>query len=194
MRVPLDDQVLAKLTVRTMISSHVRVIRRQHSPTPLGAGQADSRFVSAKAGFTSIYLAPSLETAFAETVIRDRFQSRRVRLLTEEEIKNWSAVEVRSMIQLQLTDLTGSGALQMGVSSDAVSGRNQRAGRTLGAAIHAQSPVDGILYPSRLTREPCICVFERGVHKLSAGRVVPLVQLAGLIPALEACNVAVLRS
>ena len=65
------------------------------------------------------------------------------------------------MIHLQLTDLTGSGALQMGVSSDAVSGRNQRAGRTLGAAIHAQSPVDGILYPSRLTREPCICVFER---------------------------------
>jgi hypothetical protein len=48
------------------------------------------------------------------------------------------------------------------------------------------------MYPSRLTNDICIAVYDRAVTRLNAGAVAPVIRQGGLVPALAALNIAVL--
>lgn len=69
------------------------------------------------------------------------------------------------------------------------------AGRRLSETIYFQDPaIDGILYPSRLTNEPSMAVYDRAVGKLQASELRPLVDQPNLIPTLRSLNIEVLAS
>jgi hypothetical protein len=189
----LDTDVIDRLRRVLTPRAYLRVTPLSFAATPLGLGFGETRFASTGRSFKLLYLGRSLTTAVAETVIRDRFVGRRRRVLTQEEIETWGAAEVRAAEPLTLLDLTGTGLVQLGVPTNAVRGKAHGSGRGFSEALYFQGPmIDGILYPSRLTNEPCIAIYDRAVAKLRASPVQRLVDQPTLIPALSALNVTVL--
>jgi hypothetical protein len=70
--------------------------------------------------------------------------------------------------ELLLLDLRDTGCLDIGAPTDAARARHFAAGQALARSIYAEHPdVSGIIYPSRLTGEDCIAVFDRAIQKLT---------------------------
>lgn len=63
------------------------------------------------------------------------------------------------------------------------------AGRVFSQEVYDRTDLDGIVYLSRLTSEDCVAIYDRGVWKLKADPVVPMEQLAALVPALQSLSV-----
>lgn len=57
-----------------------------------------------------LYLAQDPMTAFAETIVRDRFEKGADRVLLEEELNRYSITDVRNPRPLFLLDLRNEGA------------------------------------------------------------------------------------
>jgi RES domain len=191
--VRLNPKVLADLAVDFRPTKYLRVTSMANVATPLGTGYSPSRFSSATKAFKVLYIACDVETALAETIVRDRFEGKAKRLLAEEEMELWGATEVSAVAPLKVMDLRTKGAVLLGVSTDAVRGKAQRSGRALSQAIHRTTDADGILYFSRLTVAPCVAVFDRAAAKLTATPVVGLLTLASVEPALKALEVTLIR-
>ncbi len=85
-------------------------------------------------------------------------------------------------------------AMQLGISTDAVRAKSQDEGRHLSQALYDGFDVDGVLYSSRLTGANCVGVYDRSVTStLSAMKVVDLVRLKALVPALRKLNVSLVK-
>ena len=148
-----------------------RIMPARYQASPLGSRPADSRFCSRDASYTVLYASPDFATAFAETVVRDRFTRRRNRIVGLKEITGriWALISAQSGSELTLLDLRGDGCTRIGAPSDAVHARNHAAGRALARAIHAEHvEIDGLVYVSRLTGEDIYAVFNRGLSKVEA--------------------------
>jgi hypothetical protein len=191
--VRLDSAVIDRLTVTLKIDRFLRVTPLKFTATPLGLGFGETRFASPSRTFKVLYLGQCLVTSLAETIIRDRFVGRAKRRLTKEEIEAWGIAQVRTIAPLALLDLRSTGVVQLGVTTNTVRGKSQKAGRAFSEALYAQAPdIDGIVYKSRLTNGSCIAVYDRAITKLAAGNVEPLITQRALIPALKQLNVTVL--
>src|SRR5580693_9456808 len=115
----LDKRILQQLVVKADVTDYVRIVRRPHKDSPLGMGFGKTRFSSPKDAFKVLYLAQDTRTAIAETIIRDRFQSKAKRELLEEEFDDYSIAAIRNRDPLVLVDLRREGASLLGVSTDA---------------------------------------------------------------------------
>ena len=104
----LDPAILGRLSVSVDVTNYVRIIARVHAATPLGMGPSRSRFSSPRNRFHVLYLAQDPTTAFAETVVRDRYEKKAERLLLEEELDRYSIAAVRNPHPLLLLDLRKS--------------------------------------------------------------------------------------
>jgi len=192
----LDPAVLARLSARIEVTNYVRIISRVHAATPLGMGPGRSRFSSPRNKFHLLYLAQDPSTAFAETIVRDRFEDKAERLLLEEELDRYSIVAVRNPGPLFLLDLRNEGASLLGVSTDAVRAKAQAAGRRLSQSLYDQTAFDGIVYMSRITNRQCVAVYDRAVMPgLEADSpALDLPRLASLRVILESLHVTVVAS
>ncbi|KQV58706.1 MULTISPECIES: RES family NAD+ phosphorylase [unclassified Caulobacter] len=189
-----DRAVLDRFTVNRDLGDYLRATLLANATTPLGMGYGRTRFASPTDAFRLLYAAPALVTCVAETLVRDRFAGKSKRDLTQEEVETWGVTVVASTAPLRLLDLTGLGPTQLGVKTDALFARNQKAGRSFSAEIYEQAPtLDGLIYTSRHSREECVAVYDRGVGKLTAGPVHPLMMLSALVPALSDLNVRLIR-
>lgn len=188
----LDPAAVAGLVRRFEPVDYVRITPLAHRGTPLGMGYGDTRFASPSASFKLLYLAQDLATAVAEAVLRDRFEGGTTREITLGEVTRWGATAVSAAAPLRMLDLRGNGCFLLGASTDIAGAKAQDEARAFSQDVHAQTDLDGILYLSRLQRTPCAAVYERAVGALSASPVVDLVDLSGLIPALEALNVVLI--
>ena len=191
----LDRTILANLTVALTPKKFVRVTPMAHAATPLGAGNGMTRFSSPSRTFKVIYLAEDLTTSIAETLVRDRFQGRTRRQLMLSEADLWGATEVSGTKPFTLIDLRTTGALRLGVSTEAVRGKAHGQGRKLSQTVYEQTNADGLLYLSRLTARTCICLYERALPgSLTASPVQHVARLAEFIPALQTLNVSLLAA
>jgi hypothetical protein len=192
--VKFDRAVLDRFTVQRDLGDCLRATLLAYSATPLGMGYGRTRFASPTDAFRLLYVAPALVTCVAETLVRDRFAGKAKRYLTQEEVETWGVTVVASTASLRLLDLTGLGPTQLGVKTDTLLARNQKAGRGFSAELYDQAPtLDGLIYTSRHSRKDCIAVYDRGVGKLTAGPVHPLMTLTALVPALTDLNVGLIR-
>ena len=157
----LDPAILARLSVGVDFTNYVRIMARAHAATPLGMGPGRSRFSSPRNRFHLLYLAQDPVTAFAETIVRDRYENTVDRLLLEEELDRYSIAAVRNPHPLFLLDLRNEGASLLGVSTDAVRAKAQAAGRRLSQSLYDQTTFDGIVYMSRITNRECVAVYDR---------------------------------
>ena len=191
----LDRDILADLAVDIMPRAYVRVTPMAHAATPLGAGYGLSRFASPTKAFNVIYLAEDLTTAVAETLVRDRFQSRARRRLLDVETALWGATEVTATKPLTVVDLRTTGLVRLGVSTEAARGKAQGQGRRLSQAIHDQTDAEGLIYSSRLTGSACLCVYDRALPGgLVATPVIGLARLPGFVDALRSVNATVITT
>ena len=179
----LDRSILQKLVVRIDVTNYVRIVSRIHASTPLGMGFGKTRFSSPKDKFRLLYLAQDPGTAVAETIIRDRFQGRAKRELMENELDNYSIAAVQNHDPLFLLDLRNEGASVLGISTNAVRGKAQAAGRRLSQELYDRTDLNGIVYMSRITNRECVAVYDRAVTK----------RLEAYGPALELPRLSVLR-
>jgi hypothetical protein len=84
--VSFDSAILRELAVAIDVTGYLRVMEARHRATPTGMGRGETRFSSSNHSFTILYAAQDLPTALAEKVIRDRFQSRKKRILLEADL------------------------------------------------------------------------------------------------------------
>jgi hypothetical protein len=189
----LDPAILAGLAVSVDVTGYVRILARVHAATPLGMGPGRSRFSSPRDKFRQLYLAQDPTTAFAETIIRDRYEKEAERLLLEEELHRYSIAAVRNPQPLFLLDLRNEGASLLGVPTDAVRAKAQAAGRRLSQSLYDQTTFDGIVYMSRITNRQCVVVYDRAVaSKLEADSpALDLPRLAGLPSIMNALHITI---
>lgn len=188
----LDAAALAAQAISFGLSGYLRATRLANEATPLGMGFGKTRFASPDDAFKVLYVAEDLATSLAETVVRDRFEGRRRRILRQGEVETWGVTEVATTAPLTLIDIRTTGLTRLGVSTNAAGAKSHRQGRRFSQAVHDQSDADGILYVSRLTRQTCCAVYDRAVAKLAATPVVDIVTLADLVPALRSLNLDLL--
>jgi hypothetical protein len=137
-------------------------------PDPLGFGLGLSRFSDPSGrAFRVIYLGSSIKVAIVEVVLRDRGDGEVGKVpIPYAELESLTCAELEIAKDLRLIDLSGDGALRMGVPADVVGARDQTLSRMWSAAFHAHAEdVDGIYYPSRLNEERNIALYQRGVAK-----------------------------
>ena len=79
---------------------NLRLIPMRFAATPLGMGYGETRFASPSKAFKVLYIAQTLITGVAETIVRDRFVGKAERRLTEEEIEAWGIAEVEANAHL----------------------------------------------------------------------------------------------
>jgi hypothetical protein len=190
----LDKAVLRRLAVRADVTNYVRIVSRPYAETPLGMGFGKTRFSSPHDQFRLLYLAQDPMTAVAETIVRDRFQGRRERLLLQQEFDRYSIATVQNPVPLFLLDLRHEGASILGVSTDAVRARAQAAGRRLSQEIYDCTDLDGIIYMSRITNNQCVAVYDRAVaEKLNAASTaLELPRLSALASILDRLQITLI--
>jgi len=177
-RPPADPESLVLVTRRLDPGdTWLRFVRAIH-PDPLGVGHgAKSRFADSAldrgelVAFEPVYFVSTFRAAFVETVLRDAANGKPSDWpMAESELSRWTCVQVAVTRPLVAVNLTGPGPVRMRMPSDAARARDQTLGRLWSSTIHAHpARVDGILYPSRLVGDECLCLY--------ASRVIDAVQV-----------------
>ncbi len=150
------------------------IFQKRH-PDPLGFGLSPSRFSDPRKNratrFGVYYVGASFETAFLETIVRDRRNGRPdVLVLSSRDLVDFVHVPVIVQASLTLVDLRGGGCIAMGIPTDAIGATSHRIARRTSLALYRHPDgVDGICYPSRLNGADNLAIYDRAVTKLRAG-------------------------
>ncbi|MBK1840269.1 RES family NAD+ phosphorylase [Azospirillum sp. YIM B02556] len=178
--------VASKLRDRVItarLSDWPRILPTRHRATPAGAGFGSSRYSSPTDSFRVLYAADNFPTAFAEAVVRDRFEGKSRRYLYRPHLEQMCLTAISSSRDLTLLDLRGAAAYELGVDTDASRARDHAVGQTFSQAVHDQmTDVDAILFNSRLTTGACVAIYDRAFSALSGTVPIGLLQ-AALLPA-----------
>ncbi|MDB5439998.1 MAG: hypothetical protein JWM33_2425 [Caulobacteraceae bacterium] len=193
----LSAPALAKVTIAFMPKAYQRVFPLAFKDTPLGVGPGKARFSSVDGNFHTLYAAASLASAIAETIIRDRFEGLPERRLFSTELAKACVAPLTAIAPLRLIDLRNDGCFQLGISTDIAGAKGESDGwmasRDLAQYLHDHTPLDGILYRSRLTGANCVAVFDRAIGaKLTAGTGQSLPSARHLSVALKSLAVKVI--
>lgn len=101
------------------------------------------------------------------------------------ELEAYTCAEIEIAAPLKLVDLTGDAPFKVGVPSDVVGARDQTLAQIWSEAFHAHPDgVDGVYYPSRLTEERNIAVYDRALSKLRARSTPRLIELRSPLAAI----------
>jgi RES domain len=191
---PLTSRIRGR-TVTGRLVDWPRILPTLHRATPADAGFGTSRFSTTSGSFRVLYAAEDFATAFAEAVVRDRFEGRSRRVLYRPHLDALCITSITSARELNLIDLTGGAAYEAGVDTDASRARKHSSGQELSEAIHTELPgVDGILFDSRLTTLRCVALYDRAFLTLSATTPIGLLQSASLPSELERLKITVRRA
>lgn len=174
---------LRNRVITARLSDWPRILPTKHRATPAGAGFGSSRYSSPINSFRVLYAADSFPTAFAEAVVRDRFEGRSRRFLYRPHLEQVCLTAISSSRDLALLDLRGAAAYELGVDTDASRARDHTVGQSFSQAVHDQmGDVDAILFDSRLTSGTCVAIYDRAFSALSGTVPIGLLQSA-LLPA-----------
>jgi len=192
--VKLVAKKIRERIIAARVSDWPRILPGRHRGQPTGAGFGSSRFSSPSRQFKVLYAGEDFRTAFAEAVVRDRFEGKQRRFLYRPHLDALCVTAISSSRELTLVDLTGAGTYEVGIDTDVNRARNHDRGQEFSELLHAQmADVDGILFDSRLTDARCIAVYERALSSLSGTVPVALLQAAELVPELKRLDITVRR-
>ena len=186
----IEAALLTSQMLRFEFSNYVRIIPTAYHATPLGCGVGHSRFGGTGNSFATLYAAKDLATAFAETVIRDRFEGQQMGQVVSVVLTVFILVPTFAPAIGQAVLLFAPWQTLFGVSTDIAGAKCFDEAQAFSDMLYKNLSIDGILYASRLTGENCIAIFDRATKShLSATGVTPLIQLAGMAEALQTLNV-----
>ena len=143
-----------------------------------------------------VYLADSLATAVAEAIVRDCKDGYPgiMSMSRDEAVGRWKVFEISTTAPLQLLNLSGTGLMFAGISTDILRQADHTKSQQLSIAVHTHDAhFDGILYQSRFFGE-CICVYNRVVSKLMESGADLLSNLEGsLAPIFTQMGIQIVR-
>ena len=144
--------------------------------------------------FRVLYAADSFPTAFAEAVVRDRFEGKVKRFLYRPHLEQLCVTAISSSRELTLLDLRGGATYELGIDTDSSRARDHTSGQAFSEAVYKEMPdVDGILFKSRLTDGGCAAVYDRAFPELSGTPPIGVLQSALLSDELRRINITVRR-
>jgi len=185
---------LRERVIQTRIADWPRILPVRHRATPAAAGFGSSRFSSPSGAFKVLYAADNFATAFAEAVIRDRFEGRARRFLYRPHLEQLCVSAIGSSRALTLLDLRGAAAYELGVDTDANRARAHGPGQAFSEVVHREMPdADGILFDSRLTTGGCVAIYDRAFPALSGTPPIGLLRSALLPGELTRLEITVRR-
>lgn len=191
----LDHAKVRARLISARVADWPRILPAKHRATPAGAGYGSSRFSSPSQNFRILYAGEDFATAFAEAVVRDRFEGKAKRYLYQPFLENLCLTSVSSDRALSLLDLTGAAAYEMGVDTDASRARKHEQGQALSEALYSQFPIlDGLLFDSRLTAKRCIAIYDRALSTLTGRTPIALIQAAQLPAEIKRLDIIVRRA
>lgn len=174
---------LRERVISSRIADWPRILASRHRATPADTGFGSSRFSSPSRAFRVLYAADNFPTAFAEAIVRDRFEGKARRYLYRPHLDQFCVTAIGSSRELTLLDLTGSAAYEAGIDTDTKGARDHGSGQAFSETLHAEMPhVDGILFDSRLTTGGCVAIYDRAFGALTATPPIALLQ-STLLPA-----------
>ena len=174
---------LRERVIAARLSDWPRILPTKHRATPAGAGFGSSRYSSSSDAFRVLYAADNFSTAFAEAVVRDRFEGKSRRYLYRPHLEQVCLTAISSSRDLTLLDLRAAAAYELGVDTDASRARDHMVGQAFSQAVHDNlADIDAILFDSRLTTGTCVAIYDRAFSALSATVPIGLMQ-AALLPA-----------
>jgi hypothetical protein len=138
-----------------------------------------------------LYAAQNLQTALAETIIRDRFVGRARRYVGYSTLEGRAVTLISAHAPLGLLDIRGDAAYALGLDTDIGRARAHGPGQAFSEWLHLNTGLDGLLYDSRLTGRACIAVYDRALWKIGATQARPLMAHADLIPELQRLRIVV---
>lgn len=186
-------RLLEQRTVTANLSGWPRIIPAAHAATPAGAGHGASRFSSPTAAFRVLYAAEDFATAFAEAVVRDRFEGKEQRYLYRPYLETLMVTEIGSSAPLRLLDLRRGGTYELGIDTDASRARSHVRGQAFAQRLHDVTTYDGVLFDSRLTAASCVAVFERAFVRLTGATPVEILRVSTLPVELGRLGISVRR-
>ena len=179
----INTSNLGERVVSARIADWPRILPSRYRATPADAGFGSSRLSSPTRAFRVLYAADNFPTAFAEAVVRDRFEGKVRRFLYRPHLDQLCMTAISSSRALALVGLTEAGADESGVNTDVNRARAHAPGQALSEAVHAEMPdVDGILFNSRLTTGGCVAIYDRAIAALLGTTPIVLPQ-STLLPA-----------
>lgn len=185
---------LRRRIIRARVVGWPRILPSRHRAQPANAGFGSSRFSSPSRSFRVLYAAQDFPTAFAEAVVRDRFQGRSIRYLYRPHLEQLCVTEIGSADELVLLDLRGAASYEAGIDTDSSRARLHLAGQELSEVVHAELPeVDGILFDSRLTGHSCIAIYDRAFASLSGSMPIALIQASELSDEIMRLGIVIRR-
>ena len=174
---------LGRGVIAARLSDWPRILPTTPRAAPTGAGFGSSRYSSPTDSFRVLYAADNFPTAFAEAVVRDRFEGKSRRYLYRPHLEQVCLTAISSSRDITLLDLRGAAAYELGVDTDASRARDHGVGQAFSQAVHDQmADVDAILFDSRLTVGACVAIYDRAFSALSGTVPIGLLQ-AALLPA-----------
>jgi hypothetical protein len=191
--VRLNRKRLDQRAVDVRLAAWPRIISGAHARTPVGAGFSSSRFSSPSGSFRVLYAAEDFPTAFAEAVVRDRFDGKQRRVLFRPYLDTLMVTAIGSTAPLRLFDLTAGGAYELGIDTDASRARAHTQGQAFSQALHDETAFDGVLFDSRLTTKRCIAIYDRAFGRLKADTPIELLRIAALPAELKRLDITVRR-
>jgi hypothetical protein len=142
-------------------TSVVRIHRAEHDPVFFSPGSGNApigRFDSPSGAFGVLYIAQSLEGAFAETILRNPQR----RLVDSSEIMARAVSVLRLSRAIRLVRLFGAGLQAVGTDNAVSTGPYGPSGAWADALYSHPDHPDGIAYTSRHDPEQlCIALFSR---------------------------------
>jgi hypothetical protein len=185
---------LREQVFQARIADWPRILPSRRRSTPADAGFGSSRFSSPSAAFRVLYAADNFSTAFAEAVVRDRFEGKTRRFLYRPHLEQLCVTSISSSRELALLDIRAAAAYEIGIDTDANRARAHASGQALSEAVHAEmSDIDGILFDSRLTTGACLAIYDRAFSALTGAPPIALVEATLLQAELTRLDIAVRR-
>ena len=119
---------LREWVIESRLADWPRILPSRHRATPASAGFGQSRFSSPSGAFRMLYAADDFPTAFAEAVVRDRFEGKARRFLYRPHREQLCVTSIDSIRASTPLDLRGATAYEVGIDTDAKGARPHTSG------------------------------------------------------------------
>lgn len=158
----MAEPALRRLAAGTLLH---RIHRAHHSAIYFGPMGADPqcRFDASDGSFKVLYAARSLETAFAETLVR----SPHIPYVLSSAVTARVRSELLATSPLRLYPLVDGSVSKLGLSFTDLHGDAYAKTWAVSARIHASTNADGILYTSRFDNQRCVAIFDRAASSIA---------------------------
>ncbi|MBS62150.1 hypothetical protein T35B1_18808 [Salinisphaera shabanensis T35B1] len=181
-------------------ASYRRISPIAHKDTPLSYGLAPSRFSGPEvttpqgreAAFGVVYMAIDLETAMAETLIRQRSAHPNMRI-HRQTLRDHVLFGIKTTAALNLLDITGPRLNRLGYSLEALhDSKSYALSQELSEHAYQATPViDGVLYPSWHSFRNNIAVYPHALSKLTCVSMNKLTSHLEVLDLLKAYKITI---